>query len=203
MIKNLDTVFFHELGHFVANKLIFELHNIFEIEKVLLLKKTTYELDFEGQTIKKTSEKDKNVPLINLPEKLCSLIYGCYFQCLYLGDDLISCFDSDSYCKGRKDYLDFAEGLRMFEINNQAKKNLWEYLSVEYFESLKEYRGLSKSFFKLDLNDFLIEKTIGYEVDIVELENHINPYLKEHKAMLDGCIKRIKEIINWEQVKSH
>ena len=130
--KNLETVFFHELGHFVANKLINELYNIFEIEEVLLIQKYTNEVDYEGQTKRKIPLGKADTPLKNMPERLCSLIYGCYFQTIYQDTNINMCFNQSSDFKGCQDYLDFAECLRMFKIESKTKRDLLAYLTVEY-----------------------------------------------------------------------
>lgn len=201
--KNLKTVFFHELGHFVANKLINNLYNIFEIEEILLIQKYTYELDYEGQTIKKIPIGKADTPLINIPERLCSLIYGCYFQSIYLNTDIDMCFNQSSDCKGCQDYRDFAECLRMFNIENQIKRELLAYLTVEYYSDLKEGSSLPKSLFEINPNDYLIEIYDGYKFDIIKLENNIQSHLRQHRPIFEQCICHIKSILNWEQIKEH
>lgn len=198
--KNLETVFFHELGHFVANKLINELYNIFEIEEVLLIQKYTNEVDYEGQTKRKIPLGKAATPLINMPERLCCLIYGCYFQSIYLNTDLDMCFNQRSYYKGCQDYLDFAECLRMFKIENKTKRELLEYLTVEYYGNLKAGDSLSKALFEIDPRKYLKQIQGGYEFDIIKLENNIQSYLEQHRPTFAHCISRIKSILNWEQI---
>ncbi|EIJ38786.1 hypothetical protein JoomaDRAFT_1779 [Galbibacter orientalis DSM 19592] len=201
--KNLETVFFHELGHFVANKLINELYNIFEIEEVLLIQKYTNEVDYEGQTKRKIPLGKADTPLKNMPERLCSLIYGCYFQTIYQDTNINMCFNQSSDFKGCQDYLDFAECLRMFKIESKTKRDLLAYLTVEYYGNLKEGDSLSKSLFEIDPRNYLVEIQGGYKFDIIKLENNIQSHIKQHRPTFAQCISRIKSILNWEQIKEH
>lgn len=201
MNNNLEIVFFHELGHYIANHLIYKNFGIGQIDRIILIRKYTHEVDFEGQTQFKIPEgESSNKPLENLPEKLASLIYGCYFQSLYTSQNLDLCFNPMKHCKGSNDYSDFGKSLKRFEIENYIIFKLLDYIQNEYFESLKDENILNKSVFEINPNEFLIKDGDTYDFDLAKIEKSIENAIISHQPTFINFISEIKSILNWENV---
>ncbi|HET8884718.1 MAG TPA: hypothetical protein VFM70_00015, partial [Salinimicrobium sp.] len=136
---DLEIVFFHELGHFIAQELNYEIYGLGKVESIKFVKyEFANEIRYQGQTIPVVpANASRNDKLINLPEKIAELIYGCYFQAIFTGEPLKSCFDIyNENSKGYYDAKDIAGGLYQFNIEKE-RKILYPYLREEYFGKLK------------------------------------------------------------------
>lgn len=158
-INELHIVFIHEVGHYIAHSLNFELYGLGEIDSIKLIEhlrenKTLY----KGKTIPKIPENiSKNIKCIHLTEKIAELIYGCYFQSLFTKRPLTECFDClNPSAKGFHDALDLNGGLAQFGISIEKKKLLFPFIQKEYFEKLKMDDYVNQ-IFNISLKDCLIK----------------------------------------------
>src|SRR5437868_8809688 len=88
-MRDFVSVFFHEVGHFVANSLNNLLYGCHPIKHFII--KFEFEAGgFEGEVKLDDPEFVKGqLPSIDkLPQTLASLAYGCMFQALFSGDAL-------------------------------------------------------------------------------------------------------------------
>src|SRR5690606_11943361 len=116
----LEIVFFHEVGHYVAQQLNYKIFHTGEVHQIIIERVFPNGTeDYMGQTISKIPDGESpETPLKNLPEKIAEMIYGCYFQSLFLKEDLDKCFDyKNPTCRGSRDVSYLSSELASFGIN--------------------------------------------------------------------------------------
>ncbi|SRX75010.1 hypothetical protein [Aequorivita antarctica] len=203
MKTNLEIVFFHEVGHLVAQQLNSKLFGTGEVEEILLIEYNISGVqNFLGKTISKVPQgKSQNTPLINLPEKIAELIYGCYFQSLYLNQELNKCFDCyNQFVKGKQDCDDLVAALTMFKVPIETRKRLYPYLLVEYFEFLQSHKNDFKEVLQENPKNFLFFTTDGYRVDIGELQIKLQKFFIDHEKTYKNFVQEIKRILDWKNI---
>lgn len=201
MITDLEIVFFHELGHYIAHEITFRNFGIHKVESILLTEHNINQSKvYGGETIiTKPYVGAENVLVINLPEKIAELIYGCYFQSLYLNVELSNCFDhSNSNCKGFKDKNDVIGALSQFSIDAGTRKILYPFMEVEYFNYLKSIKTDFDTVFNLKPIDFLICSEIGYFFNLDLLSSSLQDFYVIHENVYLNFLQRIKIILNWK-----
>lgn len=198
MKTNLEIVFFHEIGHYIAHQLVFKHFGIGEIDKIVLIEKRADGfINYEGQTIPKIPHgKSKSTPLINLPENIAELVYGCYFQSIFLNQKFEVCFDyKNKSAKGYKDYHDVISGLILFKIDGEKRKILYPYLKIEYFNSFKKNKNDFEFLFKFNPLDFLKETEDGFEVELGKLNNSLIGFIEKHSSYFIEFVEKIRKIL--------
>ena len=199
---NLHRVFIHELGHYIAQELNHELYDgqgrigSIEFEEVEL----PYGVDYIGKTnpeiLEGQSKKDK---LVNLPEKIAVLVYGCYFQSLFMKTTLKFCLDlTNQSANGFDDAQYIAGGLYQFCIN-EKRRQLYPFLHEEYFNEIKQNRGNFDTLFEINYLDFLEKADFGYRTDLSKLYEYTTEFRAEHKSDFNDFVNRIKIIIDWKK----
>jgi hypothetical protein len=210
--KNLKRCFLHELGHSFANHYnakhfsMYETHGIdfFYFDEVN---------DFRGEItpsrpIDYTKEK---YPLVNLPETLAQITYGCIFQSLFLGHPFETCFDMNNWNHGQDDRWGFNGGLKDFGIqySSETGKLLYKYVQ-KYCEDLRYENTYFDELFAVDFKDLLnMEKSqiiLGkprekFSVNIPELNHRFIDFMDRHESKYLEFVEHIKEIINWDSEK--
>lgn len=196
----LKKVFIHEMGHYVAQELNHELYGIGRVSSIEFIRETSGEkIDYIGKTVseKGISVNDDN-KLINLPERIAELVYGCYFQSIYLDFTLEHCLDiNNKSANGHKDAWDIASGLKQFNVKNE-RQALYSFLHKEYFDDLKNYKSDLKSLFQFDVKEFLLATENGFTTDLNKVYKITSNFRKLHKEDFKGFVEKIKEIIKWQ-----
>lgn len=195
--SNLKVVFFHELGHFIAHELNYEFSGFGKVEMVKFI--TLNNIHYEGQTIPFLKKNQtRNDKVVNLPEKIAELIYGCYFQSIYTNLPLKFCLDTEN--KSSSGYLDakyIESSLFDFKIMRE-RQSLYPYLHIKYYEQLKS-SSLFKELFSVNCLDFLEPTDFGYTANILKLEKLTENFRGSHKNDFNEFIFTIKDIINWRK----
>lgn len=198
MEASKNRVFFHELGHFIAAQLNHIIFDHAEVEKIIIVR---YENDFTGETRYKIPEGIPfDTPTINLPQKLSKLIYGCYFQSLYLDSDLKMCFDNkNADANGKMDMVQTITALSGFKVSSEKRKNYYPYIEIEYFSLLKEKKDDFQLLFSLDPKEFFIEINDSVtEVDLHKLNFNVTEFVSKHTPLYLEFIERIEQILDWK-----
>lgn len=201
--KNFKRVFVHELGHLVAHILNKEHFEGTGVESIKLeRKKINGGYDYVGITKPLKPEgyiDDKKV--INLPEYIASIVYGCLFQSLYLTQRFTDCFYCvDSNKNGYCDAQSFIGALAQFGVSTDTRLILYNYIQ-EYFNTL--VRSEFELVFKLESKNYIIEeKQNEYLFDVVVIEKDLSDFLSLHKDNYIEFMNRIKEILNWDEIKT-
>ncbi|TJY35889.1 hypothetical protein [Pontimicrobium aquaticum] len=202
-MNDLEIVFFHELGHYIAHELNYELYGIGKVESIDFIEyQLPNGLQYQGKTIPLVSDGDnRDKELTNLPEKIAELVYGCYFQTLYTKLPFKSCFDfHNDQSKGYIDAKCLVGALMQFRINRE-RIILYPYLNEEYFDELTKRESEFNSVFRINYEDCINKTDSGYVADLHKLYELTTDFRKLHKPTFQKFVERIKEIINWEKIK--
>jgi hypothetical protein len=196
--NNLHIVFFHELGHYVAHNLNRKLTGIGAVESIIL-KRHEIEpnnFDYTGET-KPLNKTNREILLVNLVEKLCVIIYGCYFQLLFTKErDIKSCFCYENKkARGYKDCYNMIAALQRFDVNGEEKAIFYDYILKEYFEKIKKEKEINQ-FFNIVPENYLsnIQDDI-VNVELSKLDNDISDAIENHKTTYSDFFYKISEIL--------
>lgn len=188
--------FFHELGHFVASSLNYQ---VFHSPKIR-------EMVFEEVNPNKFIG---HVKLISIPEVnlqnfgsiAANVVYGCFFEgisnwkyekmCL----DYYDCFSQYGHGKSDRNLL-----ISLF-IKNHLKLNLEEYTNIpEELKPVFDNQIIKMSndpnlmlLFNLNISDYFSQFPVNmYNVNIEKLEKEIHPIIDAHKEDYINFVKNIK-----------
>lgn len=197
-------VFYHELGHYVSSLYNHEKFKTAPALKIVMYKDDNAKNvnDFIGECIYMDPEKRESVnpPLTNVPQKLGRLVYGCYFQCLMESSEIVSCFN---------DYLDDANGwhdrkfveriFKDFNIGREKLKLYYQFVEMEYFETLRHNSELKACIFDLNPENYLIKiNDSKWEVDLQTLTKDLTRLLDMHRNQYFEFMERIFSILDWD-----
>ncbi|WP_028523268.1 hypothetical protein [Runella limosa] len=194
--NNFETVFWHELGHFVAYTICYEEFKILRVGRIKFFqKKGTDSID--AGIIYGAIPKDQGIDYDrgSIPERITTTLYGCIFESIFTEKDFETCFHSVPALKDKQSFLD--------ESGSYSKKI--EHITVKYAANLrfKEY------FNQLNFNNFLPffddfdeeENQIVYyieEAEVTKLELILQQFLKEHKSDYLQFLQSVRTIMNWD-----
>lgn len=200
-------VFIHELGHFIAGKINRDNFGLSGVAKIKLTKhQTKFDEDFIGETIYKVPTGESEVKVLeNLPQKIANLVYGCYFQSIYLKTELKKCLDWDNpNANGKIDMNDIISAVTMFDISSEKRSILYPYLEKDYFEQLRSKKKEFISLFNLNPEDFYTEIN-DYETDInlMKLDKATKEFINSHTKTYLNFILKIEEILDWENISKN
>ena len=202
MKSNKHRVFFHEIGHFVANEINHAHFGVSQVEKIRL---TRHELgnstDYIGETIYAVPEgEDRNKPLQNLPPKLANLIYGCYFQSIYQNTELEMCFDfSNSSANGKVDMDHTIAALTQFQVSAAKRREFYPLIKEQYFKTLLSRKEDFIYVFKLSPENYFIEiNEFVTEVDLENLRIDLSSFIELHTDIYLSFVSEIMRILDWD-----
>ena len=197
MEPDLIRCFFHELGHFVDRKISVKHFGVSPVSEISLKPSEKAAWLYVGSTgfvIPVGMEDVKHV--INIPEKIVGLVYGCFFECLYKQIPFENCFSPIG--NGTIDIDHWNATLNEQDIYGGAGKRD-ELIDNEkaYFNQLKE----SKFFEKLagvDVASFLITdgNNGAFVVDLDKLRSELSTFLDEHEAFFLPYMQKIRAVID-------
>jgi hypothetical protein len=205
MDTNLKRTFFHELGHLFADSTNFKYFGFHKVEKIEFeAKNTDNGIDYEGRTIPIVPEgydeaKDR---LKNLPEKIASLVYGCYFQSIFLNTNFAQCFNyRDNRSNGFLDVTHLHSALGLFRVPDDIRNNLYNCLYHTYPDSLPQL-NMHNLFEKTEVEDLIIEKDALIEMDLDKTTERFRDFFNSHEALYLDFIANIKSILDWDKLKA-
>ena len=198
--KNLKRVIYHEIGHFMARELNYELYGIGEGVESIFIK--THNIigstEYSGGTVPKKPKgyvDDKEI--INVKETAAFFLYGCLFQTLYfiffLSEDISyrSCFSSKKEANGRFDMSDFS-GMSKY-ISGDKRKKIVEYTESEYINLLLCDQVHLEKLFNIDIIETLNKKQDSVDLEILKVK--LSDFKNEHKKYYSKFIETIDKII--------
>lgn len=182
-------IFIHELGHFIADSIVFENYNMQEPSD-LSIDWIEYENKYQGSVRTKTDNSKRmfkaiypntDFRLYEL-ESIITLLYGCIFQELYNESDLMTdCLNS---LDGQRDNLYYEFAIQKYnldkdEIDEKVKRH------VEILKKSNAREGIQNFDFSI-FNDhsssiayFLQSKDLNGNKDFLKIKNIISPLLIE------------------------
>jgi hypothetical protein len=198
MPRDLIRAFFHEVGHFVAREISSKHFEVSPPASIDLYPSGKMLWHYEGSfspTIPKGQENNDEV--INMPEKIVGLVYGCFFESLYFKVPFTACFDYRG--NGSIDIDHWAGLLTKHGINGGEEKRRALIKNDEaYFDQL-EKDNFFDEISQIDVMALLIEDKAQkgvYSVDIEKLREVLRPFLEEHEKIFLPYLERTRTIIN-------
>jgi hypothetical protein len=199
-MEDIRSVFFHELGHFVANEIDRLYLSGIGSKEILLYPCEANHSVFCGHT--KRDLPDEIIAKRNPPPKgrlgqlLTASVYGCIFQAYAMSTDFRCCFDIN----GINDLEDWSSGLNIHKIS-YANKAVWE-CEKAYFDMLVENKMLD-CFINLNPEDYMIQiENDHFMVDLRKLCTDTSAMIASHSAQYLAHIAQIQKIIDltkpWE-----
>lgn len=201
---DLKRVVIHESGHFVAHMLNQSLYDLGEVDKIKIKRVEIDSQFFYGGSIIliKPPGLDLTKGVINLPQRLAVLVYGCFFQCIFLEKEFESCFDRfDNSKNGCSDHRFYFNALNQFDIPTGADIKLMSYIRDEYFPEIFRNKEEFDQIFNLDYNRVLSNEGDTFHVDLNQLKLLLGKFIENHKEQYKNFVETIKETIDWENVK--
>lgn len=198
-INTLHSVFFHEIGHYIARELNLRLFNKgLGVAQIRLRVVTNKEgrLDYQGETIAAKPKGYRSTDRIkDLPEYIAVLLYGCLFQVLYDCQknhtiDFTTCFNLKPNNQGFYDCKAYSSLNGYCTHNNRME--IVEYTGNEYFKKLKNKRHF-KNLFEIDPMEFLTENKSYLEADLGRLNQRLTVFIESHMEEYLAYIQRIKD----------
>jgi hypothetical protein len=192
MNPEIVRVFFHELGHFVANelnRLYYKGHSISRF----IIQPFNRELNlYEGEVKLAIPEEAKSWPplLDELPQILGSLMYGSLFQAIHMDQEL-----NDAVIQnGRDDYEWWRNSLSDNDIPGCASK--FKAVENEYFAQLKEDVVLLL-LLKIQPSAFLTEDEDGrLTADLDRLRAETEELILKHFDTYKTLIAKYQGVLN-------
>lgn len=181
MYMYIQTVFIHELGHFVSNILNRDLYSGPKIESLIIFPCKEDPYQYCGE-LKLEGVDDFTLSKEVLIKTLISLSYGCMFQCYYdKKNDLNDCFNRN----GQQDILDWKAALKKIGYADNIIKKACK-LMDEHYQKLYDNRMLP-AIMKIQAMQYLKkDKNGSYYADIGNLECYLNKCItllkEEYKA---------------------
>lgn len=213
---SFECVFYHELGHFVANILNQELGKGFGVEEMYVQKNTVNsQTRYEGGVTPKKPNgctEGAKPDVASLGKCIATVVYGCLFQswrerCEMLKESMQwqadeikidDCLNNSS--NGNTDYQKIQAWL--------SSKNGYDntvYVDVKgiYGKHFDDMKGKSEVeiFFKIDPQNYATENNGRWDFDTEKLKTAIDSYLNEHKATYAQFVDDIQSAIDSYQEK--
>jgi hypothetical protein len=192
-MSQLNRVFYHELGHFVAHELNRIYYTGLGTKSISIFPFPANPELYLGEAKMNLSpdEREKKAPsLVQLPVYLASSSYGCIFQSYYMKTELKKCFDLNGEDDMQK-WIGalFANCLDWLNSDIAACER-------EYFDLLSNNRELDV-FMQLNTSDYLIESADkNYSIDIANLRSDTAAFVEKHYSHYNSLIEKISQIID-------
>lgn len=192
-MEDIRRVFFHELGHFVANQ-INKLHlSGSGTEKILLYPCPQNPYVFCGKTstfLPEGCNINSSPPMDRLAQGLLSCLYGCIFQAYERKESLKDCLDKN----GCNDFDSLWKYLG--DHNLSHNRGVFIELAEDYLEVMVKKRAL-EDFLRIDPETYL-NKTVenNFIVNVEILERDTSDLVNKHVELYLEHISEIRKLIN-------
>ena len=197
-MSDLNRVFFHELGHFIARELNAMLYGKAPVRAIEIYVCNTALGLYCGELLieKSNHPKEGDLPTKDsIEEYLASSTYGCILQSLHLRQCLNHCFNHN----GHDDYGKWIKVLQEYQL--EELQIPLSSLEKRYFKSLKEDSFIN-DLLKINPSDFLkrvTPKSDNYSVDIPHLREGVADFLQKHAAKYQDLISQYRSLIAGSQ----
>lgn len=191
-MEKIDRVFFHELGHFVANELNKRYYYGAGTEEIKLFHCPTCPLVWCGHARPKLPlghDPNASTPIERIAIFASRILYGCVFQSYFQTTLFKECLS----IHGEEDSRQFLCGLLVLNLDKFYHPIIQ--IVDEYSTELKK-EMLLDGFMKLDIEKYLISNIYGnYFVDIDNLLNDCNAMIEVHYSHYCQLITKINRLI--------
>lgn len=195
----VSRVFFHELGHLVANNLNMKHFGGYGVEKIIIKPCGNHPGEYCGELFPilpdgRTHTDGIHVPKSKLAQYLAGLMYGCIFQSYHQQSCLKQCLDSN----GCEDITEYSGALSkhgigytndsIYSIIEQHFRTLMQQNTLDAFMDLNP-----ETFLEIDPNH---EAPTTYSVKMDLLISAIQPFIDILKPIYVSLIQELEKIIS-------
>lgn len=202
MTDDLQRVFIHEMGHFIAaetNHRIFKYDRRIELIKLMARPNTSF---FNGSVSTKKVTLDSYSYLTSANEYV-QTFYGCLFEVIYRKIELNECLCSSI---SREEHLIHnlgngkVDSLYIYSIGQRPEikkhsKEWYSYITNDYYNQMLSLNSHFDEVFKIDVYQHILKKdgTI-YWIDINELLKSTNHFIESHSHYFELLMHKLYEI---------
>jgi hypothetical protein len=186
-------VFWHETGHFIAGYYNQMHYGYLGTERITIqrVELANQNIDYKGtrESIKPEGCRP-GTPIKNPGALVASQVYGCFLQCIYLGNSILSCLDKNPNFNGFDDYSAIEGVVFRFSLRSKDQELLYKIIHEQY-EMIKnnaEFRDL----LKVEIEDLIEADTRIIEVDPNELEKRFHIFLKDHEKVYQLFVEKLR-----------
>lgn len=191
-MEEINRVFFHELGHFIAHEMIRKFYNGSGVKLIAIFPHGQENNLFEGLTQQNLSadEGERYTPKKPLlAQYLASSTYGCIFQAYYKHQSLQTCFKEN----GENDTEKWRGSLSGHGLQEYAPDIFA--IEKEYFDELVGQSKLDE-LMQLDPEKYLVHiGSQNYNVDLELLRSDTAAFIDSHRDDFESLLTRYSQII--------
>lgn len=201
--NDLQRVFIHEMGHFVAGELNYRLFNYDRrIEEFKIVPRIGTKF-YNGSVYDSKSKKD-SYSVNTSANEYVQLFYGCLFEVLFRNIALNKCLCTsvsrenhsiNNFGNGKVDanYI-FYIGIRK-EIKEFAS-TWYEFISGDFFEEMKSLNNHFEKAFIFDVNDYILKEFNhnSYLIDVTKLLESLSVFLEFHEPYFYSLVNKLQSI---------
>lgn len=190
----LNRVFFHELGHYVAQELNRQFYNGTGVRSVTIFPCEQNNNELCGGTQPHFPEghnpNDKKPPPIErLAQYLASVIHGCMFQCYHDKSNIDECFRT--YGNNDTDYwLSALKSHKMGEANKDFAR-----IDAAYFRQLLDTHALDGFMQLVPQNYLVVGEPNHYDVNLERLSEDTNCLIAEYANIYRQLIENYSTLV--------
>lgn len=189
-MNDLHRVFWHELGHFVAQELNYRFYKGPGTKEIIIYRSPNNYDFFEGKTIVNREDDKEYIPPIEcFTFYLASSVYGCIFQAYFRNETLDDCFVEH----GKGDSEQWGKIICRYGFNGY-QPDLFA-CEKKYFNKLKENGGLDEL---KDINpdDYLVnDGNDNYHINIDELKKVIDKFISSHVKVYETLVQSYNNLL--------
>jgi hypothetical protein len=187
------SVFFHEVGHFVANSLNNSLYGCHPV-KHFIIKVNADKGGYQGEVkLDKPESVKSQLPSIEkMPQTLASLAYGSMFQAVFTGDSLGTAIGTN----GSWDYRIWDDAIRFNGLDDYRAQ--FTRIEDDHFQDLKHDRYIT-GVFRLTPAHYTTRVEDLYWIDMEKLQIDLSDFLNNHIGLYTRLIEAYQETIEQGQ----
>lgn len=191
-MEDIKRVFFHEMGHLVADEINHLHFSDKDIESITIFPCQQDQTRYCGETrLLSLTKASRNTPPTKerLAQRLLAITYGCLFQAYMQGSTLKEAFDAN----GHEDIDLWSSMLDTHGI--KYYKTAFIELDSEFFERLK-YNGALNELLAIPFMDYLIDNgDRTFTVKLADLRDSIRPLIDKHLVYYERQIADYQKVI--------
>jgi len=191
---NPQRTFIHEVGHFVArelNKRLFKVGN--GVEEIFILKVNNIQkTNIGGGTKARIPDLYNHNEVVDIPEYIAVLVYGCLFQILATKVRFDQCFCLERGSYGLKDAEQFSALAKY--LSGSKRKEIFDYFDKTYISLLLDNYQHLRQVLDMKFENFIIEDEQLYKIDLLKLESHLADFFTSHSIFYHKMILDLRNI---------
>jgi hypothetical protein len=189
-------VFWHELGHFVAQQYNQQYFGGLGTHHVIIRRQQqeNQKIDFYGETVPIQPDGYQSTDTIKQPATMiASLVYGCFFQCRRYMLQWPACFGPrHTRVHGMDDYESVNRALTQC-LPTPESRNLVTACIEEFFNQFQKLSEFD-TLFKEDISAFISSEEDEITIQVDSLQSRFSKFMKTHEAFYVAFVTALQNI---------